>query len=360
MSQTGWRVGTEFEADKALKTVVIKAIFDGKSFVAHDGGALPALRKGAKITLRVPVSAFEKSEQVKSYAKQTVIEMLPERTRLFAVVKDARSEESDFSRFVTGNPKPDTKIEPERRRDLDYIKHCTEEMCRSGYEFDIPPNAPDGFVEIILLDPLKLIIRGENKPIFHGCTCDVPYLSGGNEAPLSHSLNHALTRISERFEPNRISHTSNAFLKVFFYNGAVFQRLDTLAEAAIRNSLQGEKVPTNTVVENTPRVLTDVAEVQQESNFELTDLDILALYDELLELCKAGIVWSRKHGYPQVEKYPQYARARAIGHLLYTHLGFPFMQKAVHYVLDNIVISEDGGETVLLESGWVGIGGWQS
>lgn len=84
-----------------------------------------------------------------------------------------------------------------------------------------------------------------------------------------------------------------------------------------------------------------------------------AIYEELVELCRKSLAWARKHGYPEVESYPQYPRAREIGELLYAQYGFSAMQGAVHVVYRK-VRSKDGGQAALLEYGWSGIGRWQS
>ena len=52
---------------------------------------------------------------------------------------------------------------------------------------------------------------GEKKPSLEECRCDVPVLE--TEA---RSLNHAVTLLSTRFEPKRISHTGNVFTRVFY------------------------------------------------------------------------------------------------------------------------------------------------
>lgn len=89
------------------------------------------------------------------------------------------------------------------------------------------------------------------------------------------------------------------------------------------------------------------------------ETSIPELYGELVTLCKAGLMWAKKHGYPEVEDYPQYQRAREIGELLHRHAGLPAMQKAVHIVYEQVE-SEDGGQAALLEYGWSGIGNWQA
>lgn len=101
--------------------------------------------------------------------------------------------------------------------------------------------------------------------------------------------------------------------------------------------------------------------VQQETEPEDAPqaVDILSMLDELAALCRKGLAWAKKHGYPGVEDYPQYPRAREIGEMLNALGGLKAMQQAVHHVYAH-VNSPDGGQAALLEYGWSGIGNWQS
>ena len=89
------------------------------------------------------------------------------------------------------------------------------------------------------------------------------------------------------------------------------------------------------------------------------NIDVEALYEELVSLCKKGLAWAKKHGYPEVQSYPQYPRAREIGELLNQHVGFVAMQEAVRIVLEKVK-SKDGGQAALLEYGWNGIRRWRA
>jgi hypothetical protein len=90
-----------------------------------------------------------------------------------------------------------------------------------------------------------------------------------------------------------------------------------------------------------------------------TNPELDALYEELVGLCRKSLAWATKNGYPEVESYPHYRRAREIGEILNAQYGFPAMQAAVHLVYQK-VRSKDGGQAALLEYGWSGIGRWQS
>ena len=81
--------------------------------------------------------------------------------------------------------------------------------------------------------------------------------------------------------------------------------------------------------------------------------------EELTSLCKAALAWGRKKGYPVVEDYPQYKRARAIGEQIYASAGFQAMKQTEMMVRERIK-SRDNPPTFLLEYGWNGIGEWMA
>jgi hypothetical protein len=70
------------------------------------------------------------------------------------------------------------------------------------------------FLPIILLEPLKIELRGDSKEAkLIYCHCAVPALNRD-----AHSPNHAYTLLSQVYEPRRMSHTGNAFTKVYYLN----------------------------------------------------------------------------------------------------------------------------------------------
>ena len=81
----------------------------------------------------------------------------------------------------------------------------------------------DAFVEVKLVEPLSLVLRGTKSAILRGGECRIPVLD--RQAT---SLNHAYTVISEVFEPERRSHTGNVFDRVRYFEGTYWRRLDDL------------------------------------------------------------------------------------------------------------------------------------
>ncbi|MDQ3131076.1 MAG: hypothetical protein M3Q99_09985 [Acidobacteriota bacterium] len=75
-----------------------------------------------------------------------------------------------------------------------------------------PAGVDGGFVEIFLLEPLKLKLRGTKKAQLLDCPISIPTLPEQK----AKSINHAYTLISQAFEPWRTSHTANVFSRVFW------------------------------------------------------------------------------------------------------------------------------------------------
>ncbi|MFZ4538411.1 hypothetical protein [Propionivibrio sp.] len=226
MSRTGWSRGTEFESKKGLEIALIKAEFDGQSFLLPSGEALPLFKIGAKVDIRVSVTYFQDQKQARPYATSKSVELLPAGTRLFAVVKNL-SAKDDYE-FLTP---PERQFSPVERQDRDYVKWCLEQMRRSGFAQGVEPLNPEGAVEVVLQKPLMLTLRGDKKPKLEHCYCEIPYFAHTEDRQngQAHSLNHAFTKISEYFETDRISHTGNAFTRYFCEHIGRFQRIDALA-----------------------------------------------------------------------------------------------------------------------------------
>lgn len=72
------------------------------------------------------------------------------------------------------------------------------------------------FAEALLQEPLEMRFRGTKRAVLAPCSCAVPALDGVDAPLMAESLNHAYTKLSERFEPYRRSHTGNAFQLVFY------------------------------------------------------------------------------------------------------------------------------------------------
>lgn len=85
----------------------------------------------------------------------------------------------------------------------------------------------------------------------------------------------------------------------------------------------------------------------------------VSLLDELEALNRAANQWAAKNGYPEVERYPQYARAREIGQEYFALGGFARMQQVCHDLQTRMAKTPRAAQDIVLVTyGWSGIGGW--
>jgi hypothetical protein len=101
-------------------------------------------------------------------------------------------------------------------------------------------------VEIILEEDLSLRLRGTKLAKLSDCKCSVPALEGllaKDKEPLS--VSQAFTRISEHFEPHRVTTGGNVFNLVHYYDEALgWQPLSTLRERRqIEFGIEKSKAP---------------------------------------------------------------------------------------------------------------------
>lgn len=128
-------------------------------------------------------SDFSDKEVFYSLIKETTTTFLPEDSRLLINIslKEKVSDEN-LRKFIITEEKP-----------LPFVQ--------------------GGFVEIHLIQDLKIKLRGSKKAQLQDCDVYIPAL--GKKA---NSINHAYTLVSESFEKWRRSHTANVFQKVFWFN----------------------------------------------------------------------------------------------------------------------------------------------
>lgn len=93
-------------------------------------------------------------------------------------------------------------------------------------------------VEIKLINPLFLKMRGTKPPMLLDCDCDIPSLRETNkEFEFAESLNHAYRLISTAFEPHRRSFGGSVFLKILIPPQAEnknWTRLNSLRQTKIQ------------------------------------------------------------------------------------------------------------------------------
>lgn len=79
----------------------------------------------------------------------------------------------------------------------------------------------DSYVQVELLEPLFLLIRGSKKSTLSNVKCYIPSLQCEAD-----SINSAYSIISQAFETHRRSHTGNVFEKCFFQYDDLWYSLD--------------------------------------------------------------------------------------------------------------------------------------
>lgn len=220
---SGWRAGTEFMAEKTMKTVKIKPKFNGNTFVTPKGEALPTLKEGATVEISVVATSLVDKEQARRLTATDRVELLPAGTLLYAIVRGLPGID------------PSETPPPQELEDRDYLRRCLHQHINNRFASGTAPFMPEGAVEAILLEPLFMTLRGDKLPKLEPCKCRIPYFGPMPERPDDFhalSLNHALTLISERFEKGRISHSGNAFLRYFQDRDGWLYRLDTISDWA--------------------------------------------------------------------------------------------------------------------------------
>ena len=173
------------------QTVVIPVKWaDGKLQYFH-GGAMPKLREGTigdLVVDRVAVDDEAFLRQVQAASESQLL--LEEGAAVYAAVST-----SDIPKPLTRYAIPGGSL------------------TKGGISLVTATQFPDArFVEIVLLEPLELQLRGTKFGRLKPATCRITSLD-----QQARSLNHAYALISAAFEPRRISHTGNVFDKILVF-----------------------------------------------------------------------------------------------------------------------------------------------
>lgn len=159
------------------KVAIPVRIRDGK-VIPFNGVALPALKDETVGDLVVPSHCFRSGEELQDFLAERPVPVLQAGTKLLVPLP------------------PGTPL-------------------RTGILQEPPrgaaPNTAGPFAEIFLDEELMLTLRTAKRAALRPCQCKIPSLKR-----TARSLNHACTLISEEFEPDRLSHTGNAFSKVLY------------------------------------------------------------------------------------------------------------------------------------------------
>lgn len=173
-------------------------VVDGELVHFYDGSAISELRDGTIGEIIVNNFEIEDEARVQQYNLEADVVFLPQDTSLLA-----RISLQSVPQHLKGWLQPEGKY------------------------------MGGGAVEIILRDDLYLHLRGTKDAQLLPCACIVPALAEilKDKPPLS--VNQAYTRISEHFEPHRLSHTGNVFNCVYYLQKPlrIWQPLKRLRDA---------------------------------------------------------------------------------------------------------------------------------
>lgn len=169
------------ESKKVTIPVIIR---DGKLEYFY-GGSLPEFEGSYIGDLVLPESSIKDKEFLNMLQKEVEAEILPENTKLYIVMNPMSYEHVDNKYVLKANS----------------IKTL-------NYEF-----SGKILVALILIEPLRILTRGTKKAILLPTKCFIPSLELVFE-----SLNTAYTKISEKYEPNRRTHSGNVFDKCLYHS----------------------------------------------------------------------------------------------------------------------------------------------
>ena len=194
--------------DQYTKTILIPFRVRSGQFELLNGDALPAIRDGMVGHLVVAEYALGKPEDTARFNSSEHASVLPTESRLLAPIALDKGMPPELKEYV---------LPSQNDKSLGEL-----------------PGA--AYVEIELRQELFVQLRGSKPPRLAPAKCYIPALQEN-----ASSVNHAYTKISERFEPKRLSHTGNVFQKVLFHDGNFWKPLDVLRIRAESAALSRSK-----------------------------------------------------------------------------------------------------------------------
>ena len=174
-----------FHIESEAKTVTIPIrVADGKIMYFYDG-PMPKLKEGAMGDLTLLESDVLDTDWVVPLREARKVRLLEAKADIMLAMRLQRIP-PDLQKETIGFPRADQG---------DFIGAM-------NYRF----------IPAILLEPLDLILRGTKKAVLEGGACLLPSLDAS-----ATSLNHAYSLASAKYEPDRRSHTGNAFQRVYYF-----------------------------------------------------------------------------------------------------------------------------------------------
>ncbi len=189
-----------FIPDSHSATVRISARWHAGKLTTLDDRPLPNIRDGAFIELVIPAWAVVNETDRQRLKSKRVIEMLPTDARVWLGLSGKAVRPQVHEKF------------PKRGQGA-----------AAGYLL----------AEVILLEPLAVLVDGSERAKLDDCHCRISLLD--TEA---RSLNHAFTLLSQEFEVDRMSHTGNVFRQGFTCQRKRWLSLDDLRLFRVMKALE--------------------------------------------------------------------------------------------------------------------------
>lgn len=189
-----------FIPDPNSATVRIGARWRAGQLTTLNDQPLPNIRDGAFIELVIPAWAVVNEADRQRLQSKRVIEMLPTDARVWLGLSTKAVRPEVHEKF------------PKRGQGA-----------AAGYLL----------AEVILLEPLSVLVDGSERAKLNDCRCGIFLLNTD-----ARSLNHAFTLLSQEFEVDRMSHTGNAFRQGFTCQGKRWLSLDDLRLVRVMKALE--------------------------------------------------------------------------------------------------------------------------
>lgn len=194
--------------------IPLKVVNGGFSYLY--GGRLPILLDDTICDLIVPAVAITDEDFLKKLQAVHVEELAPKNATIFTAVS-SRQVPSSLRKWAFSPEQLSRSFEGDLAKDV---------------YWDLNSNNPDSlFVEVNLKDPLQLELRGTKHSRLKRAWCVIPALKDNSQDNEAVSLNHAYRLISEKFEPDRISHAGNVFRKMVYLDDRGCHLLDKLRKS---------------------------------------------------------------------------------------------------------------------------------
>jgi len=169
-----------------LNTTVLPVEFKNGKFVLKDGQKLPAIKEGARAEIVIPTFYIDDKKIKEEYNKEQIFPFFPSKTALYVELyvrsfDDLMDKEKEALRFYQNR----------------YL------------------------IEIELIDELNIKDRGTKYPRLEACKCKVVKLKDFE----AKSLNEIYSKLSQKYEPHRMSHTGNVFDKIYYFQDEIYKQL---------------------------------------------------------------------------------------------------------------------------------------